>query len=581
MDQSLGWGMESEVTGRKKTWWIVGGVFAGLVVLYVFGYLATGIWMPRSTVVGGVDVSAMRPEFAVAKIKSEFAAKANDNVVLKRDSTEFTIEPNQIKLRLDAYASVHAAGGNRSLNPVRMIGLLTGGGTHPLVIRDNPTSTNSLLQVIAQELDKPEVEPLITFENRQPVVRQPADGLRVDQDELLAVIKAAYLRTTDPQPIPMQVTKPTVGDEGVQSALAGFAKTALEGPVRLNVSPGNYIIDLQPEVYQSALNLIVHNGALRPVIDPEVLAEPLAKATKKIGSPAKDAQIVIKNNKPVIIDGVPGRGINSEELATKLIGPLALSSTARVLDLEIKDVDPLFSTKDAQDLKIVEKVSTFTTYYPPTTYRDINQGRAAELITGTILKPGEEFSLNQTVGERRPDRGFVKGGVIEGGKFSTSYGGGVSQVATTTYNAAFFAGLEFLQFKAHSIYISRYPMGREATVNWPNVDLRFKNNTPYGILITAKRVPSAGRSRGELTVSMWSTKHWDIKAKQSPQRNWRAPATIESKAPDCQPQLPTSGFDVDVTRIWIQDGKTIRTEKVTTKYNPAARIICVKDEPGE
>ena len=100
-------------------------------------------------------------------------AKANDNVVLKRDSTEFTIEPNQIKLRLDAYASVHAAGGNRSLNPVRMIGLLTGGGTHPLVIRDNPTSTNSLLQVIAQELDKPEVEPFVYFDNGKPVVRNP------------------------------------------------------------------------------------------------------------------------------------------------------------------------------------------------------------------------------------------------------------------------------------------------------------------------------------------------------------------------------------------------------------------------
>lgn len=573
--------MASEVTGRKKTWWIVGGVFAGVVALYVFGYFATGIWMPRTTVVGGVDVSGMRPEAAIAKVEEKFAAKANDIVVLKRGSTEFTIDPNQIQLQLDAHASVHAPGGNRTFNPIKMIGLLAGGGTHPLVIRDNPNSTKSLLQVIADELDQPEVEPQITFENRQPVVRQPADGLRVDQSELVAIIKAAHLRTTDPQMIPMRVTKPTVGEDGVESALAGFAKSAMEGPVRLNVSPGNYVIDLQPEVYQTALRLTVENGALQPIIDPEILSEPLAKATKQIGSPAQDARIVIKNNKPVIIDGVPGRGINAEELATKLIGPLALSSSARVLDLEIKDVDPLFSTKDAQDLKIVEKVSTFTTYYPPTTYRDINQGRAAELITGTILKPGEEFSLNQTVGERRPDRGFVKGGVIEGGKFSTAYGGGVSQVATTTYNAAFFAGLEFLQFKAHSVYISRYPMGREATVNWPNVDLRFKNNTPYGILITAKRVPSAGRSRGELTVSMWSTKYWDIKAKQSPQRNWRAPATIESKAPDCQPQLPSSGFDVDVTRIWIQDGKTIRTEKVTTKYNPAARIVCVKDQPAE
>ena len=94
-------------------------------------------------------------------------------------------------------------------------------------------------------------------------------------------------------------------------------------------------------------------------------------------------------------------------------------------------------------------------------------GRAAELVNGTLLKPGEEFSLNEVVGERTAENGFTKGFIISDGVFKEDLGGGVSQVATTTFNAMFFAGLEDVEHKPHSFYIDRYPVGREATVAWP------------------------------------------------------------------------------------------------------------------
>ena len=137
-----------------------------------------------------------------------------------------------------------------------------------------------------------------------------------------------------------------------------------------------------------------------------------------------------------------------------------------------------FTTKDARALGIKEKVSTFTTYYPYAEYRNINIGRAAELVNGTVLKPGETFSLNDTVGERTAENGFTKGFIISNGVFKEDFGGGVSQMATTTFNAMFFAGLEDVEHKPHSFYIDRYPVGREATVAWGAVDLRFKNDTP-------------------------------------------------------------------------------------------------------
>ena len=136
--------------------------------------------------------------------------------------------------------------------------------------------------------------------------------------------------------------------------------------------------------------------------------------------------------------------------------------------------EPEFTTKDARALKIKEQVSTFTTYYPYADYRNINIGRAAELVNGTVLKPGETFSLNDMVGERTAENGFTEGFIISDGIFKEDLGGGVSQMATTTFNAMFFAGLEDVEHKPHSFYIDRYPVGREATVAWGAVDLRFQ-----------------------------------------------------------------------------------------------------------
>ena len=115
-----------------------------------------------------------------------------------------------------------------------------------------------------------------------------------------------------------------------------------------------------------------------------------------------------------------------------------------------------------------EKVSDFVTYFPYAEYRNINQGRAAELIDGTLVRPGETFSFNGTVGERTEENGFTTGFIISNGVFAEELGGGVSQVVTTTYNAAFFAGMDDVTHTPHSFYIDRYPLGREATVAWPS-----------------------------------------------------------------------------------------------------------------
>ena len=193
-----------------------------------------------------------------------------------------------------------------------------------------------------------------------------------------------------------------------------------------------------------------------------------------------------------------------------------------------------------------------------------------------MLKPGETFSLNDTVGKRTRANGFTKGFIIDDGVYQEDLGGGVSQMATTMFNAMFFAGLEDIEHKTHSFYIDRYPVGREATVAWGSVDLRFKNDTPYGVLITARVTPSTPSKQGVVTVRMWSTDYWDITASTSDRYAFTQEKTRRLKSDDCVPNDGYAGFDVDVTRHFRRVGERSldHDEKFHTTYLPSDTVIC-------
>ena len=123
----------------------------------------------------------------------------------------------------------------------------------------------------------------------------------------------------------------------------------------------------------------------------------------------------------------------------------------------------------------------------------------ADLVRGAIIPPGETFSINEHVGKRTVENGFVLAGAIANGEHSEEVGGGVSQFATTLFNAAFFAGLDFGEYQSHSILFDRYPRGREATMGYPHPDLQIENNTPYGVMIWTSYTETS------LTITLYST----------------------------------------------------------------------------
>jgi vancomycin resistance protein YoaR len=245
------------------------------------------------------------------------------------------------------------------------------------------------------------------------------------------------------------------------------------------------------------------------------------------------------------------------------------STSDRTATVAMQVTQPKVPTSEITKLGITTKIAEFTQPFPYAYYRVTNIGRAGKYINGTILKPGELFSLNKTVKERTPANGYVKGTVISEGRFREELGGGVSTMTTAVWTAAFYAGMERVEQRAHSFYVSRYTPGLEATVAWGELDLKFRNTSPHGVLITT----SVGRDY--VTVRMWSTRVYDkIVADIGPRRKVVEHETVYDDKPGCVEQPGEDGFDITVTRLYYKGGKVVKQDSYGTHYNPQEKVVC-------
>src|SRR3954470_9102185 len=318
------------------------------------------------------------------------------------------------------------------------------------------------------------------------------------------------------------------------------------------------------------------DGTLAVSIDPAALQTAMGDDLTVFGTPAKDAQFEVSGDSVSVVPSVDGTGIAPDHLAEQLMAVLT-KPAPRTITAELGPIPADLTTEEAQALGIVEKVSSFTTNFtmsPSAT----NIRVIAEKVNGAVVKPGETFSLNGFTGPRGTAQGYVPANVIEGGQLAKAVGGGISQFATTMFNAVFFAGLEDVHHKTHSFYISRYPAGREATVFDGLIDLVWKNDTDTGIYVQTQWA-----SGGSITVTFWGTKHYDIESVSGDRRNVTQPSVQDKPAgDDCIPQSGAAGFDITVTRVFkdLKSGAEIRREKFNTHYIPEAVIHCVPAAPA-
>jgi len=286
-------------------------------------------------------------------------------------------------------------------------------------------------------------------------------------------------------------------------------------------------------------------------LDPEKTLADLRTLLPDAGTAPADARFTVDAGRPVIVPGTKGTACCSLDGVAELERAIA-SGDDGALSLPLTSIDPEKTSADLEKLEIVEPIGSFTTKHKCCENRVQNIHHIADLVRGVVIPPGRTFSVNDHVGKRTTEKGFVVDHVIENGSFAEAVGGGISQFATTTFNAAFFAGLDLKEYQSHSIYISRYPYGREATLSWPKPDLVIGNSTPYGVLVWPTYTNTS------LTVTLYSTRY----------------VTGDQTAQSQAPVGPNGCVRVTTERTRTYVDGTVKKDKVYATYRPSEGVKC-------
>jgi vancomycin resistance protein YoaR len=572
---------EPEPARRRAVIGLLAGT-GGLVVLGGAAYLAlvlfAGDQVPQGTTVAGVEVGGLGQAEVEQRLREQLAPRAERTLRASAGEHTHDLDPAKAGLAFDLAGTVEATHAGRTFNPITLLTGMFGGGepVRPVVTVDEER-LDKTLEAIAGKVQRKPREGGIEFQNGEPKATMPTEGEQLDTEAARSALQAGLLAPSEQIELPTTVMEPEISRAEIERTMTEFAAPAMSGPLTLMIA--DHEVSVRPGQIGSALRLVEQDGKLVPELDGKALRKAMSDELDGVLTEAKDATIELTGDSPTVVPGRPGTTVPSDELSTAVLGVLTKTGVERVADVPVTQADPKVSTKDAEAYGVEEVVGEFSTEFPHEDYRNINIGRAAELINGTLIKPDGTFSLNDIVGERTEANGFTTGYVIKGGRLREELGGGVSQVATTTYNAAFFAGMADVEHHPHGFYISRYPIGREATVYWGSLDLRWKNTTPYGVYVQAYRNESTPSSYGSVTVRLWSTKYYEVEEKTSEPYNLVPPDTIRDGEPGCVDQPEgVNGFDIDVTRWIYRNGDLVDEETDHVSYAPEDKIICTNPD---
>ena len=559
---------------RRLLTWLVVGIIVVLGGLYVAGYAFAGDRLPQGTTVAGVDVGGMKPDRAERTLGEELQEAMSSPVTLVVADKQYPLDPEDVGLDVDLPASVDQVPVGRSWNPADMWEMLVGGEDYEPVVVAIDGLLSTRLEEISDEVGDEPVVGAVTFSEDGPEARYPQAGRSLDVTAAGEAVRAAYPGEDATVEVDLVEDPGPISRAAVDRAMSDVANPAMSAPVTYVI--GGEPVVLRPQAYAAALRMKPVEDRLELKVRKKKLLRVFEPAMRTIAEEPQDATFRIVDGSPQVVPAKKGVTVDFDRVVQSFPDLVVASGDGREMTMKAAAEPADLTTAEARSLGVKELVSEFTTYYPHADYRNVNIGRGAEIVDGTVLEPGETFSLNGTVGERTRANGFTEGFIISDGILKQDLGGGVSQLATTLFNAMFFAGLEDVEHKPHSFYIDRYPVGREATVAWPVVDLRFKNDSDHGVFIEALLQPSTPSSTGSITVRMWSTKVWDIESVTGERYAFTTPDTRYLEDEECTPHDGYGGFKIDVTRIFRVAGESEvdHRELFTTTYTPSDSVVC-------
>ena len=541
------------------------GVLLGIVAIALALYLADLAMhrgnVPRGTTVGGVNIGAMKPDEAREKLESELGGIVDESVEVRAGDKTATFIPAKSGLDIDWQATVDAAG-IETANPVsRLRGLFTTREVDAVAHIDEP-ALNRQLDRLVNELHVDPTDGTINVNDGKAETTDPVSGQEVDRDTLRDETTTGWLNPDGIDIEPVEVP-PAVDNAAITAAMDGPVRAALGGPLTVNGRE-----DHTAAIPEERLGEVVSFPNVDGKITPRVSVE---AAQGILGEQLADSEVETQNARVLAGGGVEpsvdGTIVDWEKTMAGFNDRL-LGDKPRTWDAEYKEVPAEFTTDDANNATFDEVVGSFTTGgYSGASGTNI--AIVAGTVNGAIVNPGETFSLNGFTGPRGTAQGYVESGIILNGRADTAVGGGISQFATTLYNAAYFAGMTDVAHTPHSYYISRYPAGREATVYEGAIDLQFRNDSPYPVRI------ATNVGGGQVTVSLMGVNTVNVESINGGRWAQTSPQPVYVSGANCSPSGGAPGFTTSDTRI-IYDlaGNEINRETQTTVYDPQPIVRC-------
>lgn len=562
---------EFEPDQHKRRWLRVTLVVAGVVVVlggaYVGAAYALADRVPRGTTVAGVDVGGMTAADAREALTEQLGELAADAVPVSAEKITGSVDPVTAGLSLDVEATVDRLTG-ADLRPQRLWQHVAGGGAEAPVTVVDDAQLDAALEDLSGTLSLAPVDGSVVFADGEPHAVEAVDGWALDRDAARATLVDTWLTAARPLELATEVVEPDITQAETETALQEVASRVSAGPVAVTVADQR--VELPVDVLTAVSSFVPQDSELALQMDGAALVEQVVARSTDLLTVSSDARFEFQDDAPVIVPGTPGTTLDPATLATAVVA--ATQADDRVAPVELVESDPAQTTAALEALGVTQVVSEFSTPLTSEQRRTQNITAGANAINGTLVRPDETFSLTEAIGPIDAAHGFTQAGAIVNGEHTDAWGGGLSQLSTTTYNAAYEAGMEDIEHKPHSEWFTRYPAGREATLFTGTLDMQWKNNTPYGALV------QAWVADGKTWVRIWSTPYWEVISESGPKTNVVQPTTVYSQTATCSPQSPGNpGFRITVTRTLKLNGAVVATEPQSWTYRAQNRVVCGPD----
>ncbi|MCZ9296014.1 VanW family protein [Corynebacterium yonathiae] len=559
---------KAEGKNGAKGWLIALGVFVGLVLIagiaYAWDVAANQDKIPRAVSVNGVDISAMDRTAAVEKLEDELAGVETEPVTVTSGDLHTELVPSESGLALDNQRAVDNIE-EPSLNPfTRLYSFFRSTRDIPVETNVDETQLQPALERVKKDLSTDPVDGMLELNKGELKVTDPKLGQTVDAGSLHNAVTDNWLASEGVDVDPEEV-EPAINDAAIEAMRTGDAAKALDNPITLKAKNNVTATLNKPEISQFT-SIEKKEGKLKLAVDANRAQELLAERSEGADVPGVNAKISFNGNEKQVTPSENGEIIDWEPTMKDF--DKRVTGDDREWDATYKPDPAEFTTEDAKKATFNDTVGEFTTEgYSAASGKNIEL--VAQQVNGAVVNPGETFSLNGYTGPRGTAQGYVESGIIIDGHSGSAVGGGISQFATTLYNAAYFAGMEDTAHTPHSYYISRYPAGREATVYEGAIDLQFTNtfNTPVRI--------ETDFGGGKITVRLKGTKTVDVESVNNGRWAKTEPQPMSVPGGDCSPSSGAPGFTTSDTRI-IKDlgGKELSRETTTTVYDPQPIVRC-------